>query len=134
MEEAALGQAEAECLADADARARRREREAARRVEQDLEFQAEMAGEIRRLYPGSPPRRAEEIARHAGARGSGRVGRSAAGRALEGRAIELAVAASVRHRETPYDELLMSGLERIEARERVRPDVDRVLAGWASAS
>ena len=134
VEEAALGRAEAECLADADARARRREREAARRVEQDHEFQAELAGEIRRTYPGCPSERAEAIASHAGARGSGRVGRSAAGRALERRAIELAVAASVRHRDTPYDELLMSGLGRIEALNRVRPDVDRVLAGWTPGS
>ena len=83
VEEEALEQAEAECLADADARARRRERERLRRAEQDLAFQAEMATEILRLFPGCPRARAEEIARHAGARGSGRVGRSAAGRALD---------------------------------------------------
>jgi hypothetical protein len=49
-------------------------------------------------------------------------------------AIELAVAASVRHQDTAYDELLMSGVERIDARETVRDDVVRVLESWRRAS
>jgi len=132
VEEEALERAEAECLADADARARRRERESARRAEQDLAFQAEMAAEIVRLFPGCPRDRAEEIARHAGTRGSGRVGRSAAGRALDPGAIGLAVAASVRHRDTGYDQLLMSGRDRGEARLLVRDEVQRRLGRWRS--
>jgi hypothetical protein len=134
VEEDALERAEAECLADEDARARRRERDAARRADEDLELQARMAIEIARLFPGCPNERAQEIARHAAARGSARVGRTAAGRALQARAIELAVAASVRHRDTDYDELLMSGAERADARERVRDDVARVLDGWRGAA
>jgi hypothetical protein len=130
VEEEALEQAESECLADAEARARRRERESSHRAEQDLAFQAEMAAEIRRLFPGCPRVRAEEIARHAGARGSGRVGRSAAGRALEPGAIGLAVAASVRHRYTGYDQLLMSGRDRGEARLLVRDEVEQLLDSW----
>lgn len=58
------------------------------------------------------------------------MGRSAAGRALDPKAIELAIVASVRHADTPYDELLMSGMSRIDARERVRPNVGRVLDEW----
>ena len=131
VEEAALERAEAECLGDAEARARRRKREAVRRAEQDLDFQAELAREIARLYPGCPAERAEAIARHAGTRGSGRVGRSAAARALDLEAIKLAVLASVRHEDTAYDALLMSGVGRTEARERVRRDVHRVLDEWA---
>jgi hypothetical protein len=130
VEEEALERAEAECLSDEQARARRREREAERRAEEDLDLQAQMAVEIARLFPGCPAPRAQAIARHAAARGSGRVGRSAAGRALDAEAIELAVAASVRHRDTGYDELLMSGVDRAEARDRVHDDVARVLAGW----
>jgi hypothetical protein len=133
VEEAALERAEADCLADADARALRREREQARRAEQDLGFQAEMAREILRLYPGCPRKRAEAIARHAGARGSGRVGRSEAGRALDPSAIALAVAASARHEDTHYDELLMTGTERSEAREQVGDEVERVLERWRQA-
>jgi hypothetical protein len=130
VEQDALERAEQECLADEQARARRRERDAARRVEQDLELQARMAAEIARLFPGCPAQRAQAIARHAAARGSGRVGRSAAGRGLDAGALELAVVASVRHQDTGYDELLMSGLERADARERVRDEVARVLNGW----
>lgn len=130
VEEEALERAEAECLADAEVRARRREREGARRAEQDLDFQAEMAREIVQLYPGCPRARAAEIARHTGTRGSGRVGRSAAGRALDRGAIERAAAASVRHRDTGYDELLMSGLDRSEARLLVRDKVQRILDSW----
>jgi hypothetical protein len=63
-------------------------------------------------------------------RGSGRVGRSAAGRALDEGAIVLAVAASVRHQDTNYDSLLMAGVPRDIARERVRPAIDRVLESW----
>ena len=130
VEEAALGQAERECLADEDARARRRGREEARRTDQDVAFQAEMAAEIVRLFPGCPTGRAEAVARQAGARGSGRVGRSAAGRALDPLAVTLAVAASVRHEDTRYDELLMSGVPRGEAREQVRSEVQRILGNW----
>ena len=62
--------------------------------------------------------------------GSGRVGRSAAGRALDEHAVMLAVIASMRHQDTGYDELLMAGVPRGEARARVRPDIDRILAAW----
>jgi hypothetical protein len=130
VEEPALDQAEAECLADAELRARRRERDALRRAEDDLELQTRMAAKIASLFPGCPAGRAHEIARHAAARGSGRVGRSAGGRQLEESALELAVTASVRHRDTAYDKLLMAGVERSEARERVGDDVARITAAW----
>jgi uncharacterized protein DUF2293 len=89
VEEAALEQAEAQCLADEEARARRRERDRQRRADQD-----------------------------------------AAGRALDEQAVTLAVVASVRHQDTGYDALLMAGVPRGEARARVRPDIDRILAAW----
>ena len=130
VEEQALERAEFECLADEQARARRRERDAARRAEQDLELQARLAAEIVRSFPGCPPERAQAIAEHAAKRGTGRVGRSAAGRALDPEAIELAVTAAVRHEDTRYDELLMSGLDRTAARERVRTEVSDVLERW----
>src|SRR5262249_54341763 len=79
------------------------------------------------LFPGCPPQRADAIARHAGTRGSGRVGRTAAGRALHEEAVTLAVVASVRHCDTSYDELLMSGVPRAEARDPVWDDVDLIL-------
>jgi hypothetical protein len=130
VEEPALEQAEAQCLADAELRARRRERDAIRRQDEDIELQSRMAAKIASMFPGCPRERAAEIARHAAARGSGRVGRSAAGRQLDDRALELAVTASVRHRDTNYDELLMAGLDRGEAREHVRSEVARVIDAW----
>ena len=130
VEEVALEQAEAACLADEELRARRRERAAPRRAQEDLDFQARMADEIGRMFPGCPPERARAIASHAGARGSGRVGRSAAGRALDHEAVALAVLASVRHEDTPYDDLLMAGIPREQARDRVRDAVERVMTRW----
>ena len=38
--------------------------------------------------------------------------------------------AAVRHADTPYDELLMSGVDRDEARLHVRAAVERVLEDW----
>ncbi len=130
VEDAALEQAEAECLLDDVMRARRRERDAERRVREDSALQERMAADIARLLPGCPVERAAEIARHAAERGSGRVGRTAAGRALDAGVLELAVVASIRHQDTSYDELLRSGVDRALARQRVRPDVERVLNGW----
>jgi hypothetical protein len=130
VEQSALERAETECLNDAEARARRSEREAERRAGLDAEFVARFAQEARRLFPGCPPDRAEGIANHACQKYSGRVGRSAAAKRLDEDAVQLAVAAHVRHTETRYDELLTHGIERWEARDRVRQDVDRALARW----
>lgn len=127
VEEAALAQAEEQCLADEDVRLRRRERDRERRADQDVDFQAKMAAEILRLFPSCPAERAQAIAEHAGQRGSGRVGRSAAARALDENAITLAVVASVRHLDTDYDRLLMSGVPRMEARDRIRPRIEAKL-------
>jgi hypothetical protein len=133
VEEEALQRAEFECLADQEARARQRLRAAERRKVEDVDFQERFAQKIRSIFPGCPEGRADAIAGRAGARGSGRVGRSAAGRALEEEAVARAVVASVRHEDTPYDELLMAGVERFDARERVREVVERVLETWRAA-
>jgi len=97
---------------------------------EDLDLQERIAREIERLFPGCPGQRAREIARHTGTRGSGRVGRTAAGRELDSEAIGLAVAASVRHLDTRYDELLMSGMGRVEARDLVQADTQRIVDRW----
>lgn len=133
VEEAGLARAEQRCLADAEARRRRRVRDAQRRAREDVRFTEAFAAEIRRLFPGCPTDRALDIAGHASARGSGRVGRSAAGRALSEGAVTSAVVASVRHLETPYDQLLMSGVPRHEARRRIAVAVEATLRGWRAA-
>jgi hypothetical protein len=130
VEEAALDKAQEECLSDEEVRARRREREAVRRQEEDQELVQEMAGKIRALFPRCPPSEALAIARHTAVRGSGRVGRSASGRALDEHALRLAVTASIRHKHTDYDKLLMQGLERSEARWAVEDKIQEVLSSW----
>lgn len=130
VEEEALTLAEEACLADEEVRRRRRERDEAARVEHDEAFHAEFAAEISRLFPGCPQMRALAIARHAGTRRSGRVGRTAAGRALDERVIALAVVASIRHLDTAYDDLLMAGVDRSDARARVRDEVELLLENW----
>ncbi|MGN9760252.1 DUF2293 domain-containing protein [Streptomyces sp. SD31] len=130
VEEAGLARAEERCLADAEARRRRRVRDARRRAREDVLFTEAFAGEIRRLFPGCPAGRARDIAAHASVRGSGRVGRSAAGRALSEAAVTSAVVASVRHMDTPYDQLLMSGVPRHEARRRIAAAVESTLRAW----
>ena len=130
VEQPALELAEEQCLADSDVRARQRERAREKRAVEDVEFQQRMATEITRLFPGCPADRAQAIANHAGTRSSGRVGRSAAGRAMEENAITLAVVASIRHENTPYDELLMAGVPRSAARDRIREQLDQVLESW----
>ncbi|WP_129309726.1 DUF2293 domain-containing protein [Streptomyces sp. L2] len=134
VEEAALARAEARCLADAEVRRRRRARDARRRAVEDERFTAAFAAEILRLLPGCPADRAVAIATHASVRGSGRVGRSAAGRALSREAVISAVVASVRHVDTPYDQLLMSGVERHEARRRIAAAVWDVVREWEEAA
>ncbi|QNE22929.1 DUF2293 domain-containing protein [Kribbella qitaiheensis] len=130
VEQPALELAEAQCLADSDVRARQRERAREKRADEDVEFQQRMTAEISRLFPACPPERAQAIANHAGTRSSGRVGRSAAGRALEENAITLAVVASIRHENTPYDELLMAGVARSAARDQIREQLDQALSSW----
>jgi hypothetical protein len=41
------------------------------------------------------------------------------------------VVASLRHQDTDYDDLLMSGVPRAEARDQIRPAIDRLLATWS---
>jgi len=126
----AIEQASQQCIDDADVRAVRRDRDRVRRAAFDETFRDEFAAAIREQFPGCPPARADAIAHHAALRGSGRVGRSAAGRALDPDAIRLAVTASVRHVDTDYDDLLMSGVDRDDARQQVRGRVDDVLEAW----
>jgi hypothetical protein len=85
-------------------------------------------GHRRRSRGSARAELAQAIARRAGERSSGRVARSAAGKGLDERAVTLAMVASIRHLDTDYDDLLMSGIPREEARERIRAAIDSVLA------
>jgi hypothetical protein len=130
VEESALQEAEAECLGDADLRTARRKRDEAHRAKQDHDLAGRVADAIRELFPHCPPTEANAIAAHTTVRGSGRVGRTAAAQALEQEALTAATIAAIRHNHTRYDELLMSGASRMDARVAVRDDVDRILGLW----
>jgi hypothetical protein len=130
VEEPALARAEAECLSDAEARELRREREAQRRSELDRDYVARFAERVRALYPHAPKGREVEIAEHACRKYSDRIGRTASAKAFDADAIALAVAAHVRHRETDYDRLLVSGYDRSDARADVSASVREILRRW----
>ncbi len=132
VDEEALARAEAECLADADRREAQRLRAVEARAGEDTRFVAAFADAIRHHFPGCTADTADAIARHACARYSGRVGRTAAAKAFSEETIDLAVRAHLRHRHTTYDELLMRGWDRHEAREAVRAKVDELMARWLS--
>ncbi len=130
VENEALERAEKECAVDEEARKLARARAAARRAELDLEYIQRFAGCVREIYVYCPTGRENLIAEHACRKYSGRVGRSAAAKALDEAAVRLAVSAHVRHAETNYDELLLKGFERLDAREKVYPEVSRTLDLW----
>jgi hypothetical protein len=105
----------------------------ARRREQDRELVARMTQTILELFPSCPPEEARAIAAHTAARGSGRVGRTSAGRALEPEALTAAVVAAIRHNHTRYDQLLMRGWNRNDARDTVRDAIERIAESWRSS-
>jgi hypothetical protein len=130
VDNAALEQAERECEADALTRQERRARAVLRRAELDEDYLGRFASRIRELYPHCPKGRELDIAEHACRKYSGRVGRSAAAKTLDEQAVRLAVAAHVRHAETNYDELLIQGIERRQARSGVQSLLADVLKHW----
>ena len=133
VEEPALERAERECLADAEARQRARARAAERRDEIDERYVSEFAERVGESFPGCPISECRAIADHACRKSSGRVGRSSAARRFDPEAIDLAVRAHVRHGHTRYDELLVRGVDRGEARASVRAAVDEVVERWRVA-
>jgi hypothetical protein len=128
----AIEQAEAECLEDADRRERQRERRASREKAIDRQYVNAFAACIRESFPGCPVSDARRIAEHACRKYSGRVGRSAAAKQFHPDAIRLAVAAAVRHEFTNYDELLLAGYDRQDARALIRAKVEDELEAWRS--
>lgn len=126
----AIDEAKLSMIKDADERSAMRAKAAERRVVEDFEYVTALTGAILDRYPGCDPEEAAGIAEFAGQRGSGRVGRSVAAKELDPAAIDLAVRAWVRHRHTDYDNLLMRGVERSEARARIESTILQVLSRW----
>lgn len=85
------------------------------------------------MFPNCPTGREREIAEYACAKYPGRVGRSSSAKALDEHAVLIAVKPHVRHRETRYDSYLMKGIERSEARTKVKLEIDAVIENWQKA-
>ena len=96
----------------------------------DQQYVEQFSRRIRELFPGCPAGRARAIAEHACLKYSGRVGRAAFAKKLDEEAIRLAVIAHLRHTETDYDEYLMRGYERAEARNLVREKIEKKIEKW----
>ncbi len=134
VEEDGLERAETECLADAQLRQAKRARDAERRNILDKDYVKRYSEQIRRCYPHMPSGLEVKIVEHACLKYSGRVGRSEAAKRFDEDSITLAVVARVRHTRTDYDELLMRGIDRHDARSLVRDKIDRVLEQWQGDS
>ena len=132
VEEDALTKAEAECDADAASRAARRDQAAVRRAELDQDYVTRFAARVRELYPHCPDGRETMIAEHACRKYSGRIGRSAGAKSFDPKAIRVAVIAHIRHTETRYDDFLLGGYDRHDARARVRDQIDEILRTWTA--
>ncbi len=61
------------------------------------------------------------------------MGRTAGGRTLQNEMITLAVIASIRHRHTPYDTLLMQGVFRNSARSQIQDQIEEWPDRWRQA-
>lgn len=130
VEEEAIEQAEEQCLADVALREARRLREAERREKIDKAYVKEYAGKLRELFPCMPSGVEIKIAEHACLKYSGRVGRTEMAKRFDVDALTLSVIAHIRHVKTDYDELLMRGHDRWDAREEVRGRIDDILEKW----
>lgn len=75
-----------------------------------------------------PEESLEIILNHSFLKGSGRVGRTAT--TTDERKVTLAVDAHIRHKHTPYEELLSSGVGREKARDTVWPTVQAIRNTW----
>jgi hypothetical protein len=103
----------------------------ARRREGRHAFMAAFAALVRERFPGCPDGEELRVATYACARGTSRVGAMSRERGYLDEAVDLAVVSHIRHRFTRYEALLGQGMDREEARERVRAEVSAVLAAWS---
>ena len=97
-----------------------------RRMREDTRIRAEFEEAIRSRFPGMPELDVADCAWHATVRGSGRVGRS---RACE-YPVKAAVVAHIRHACTEYDDLLLQGYTKDDARRSVGDEIDAVFRNW----
>ncbi|USP73060.1 hypothetical protein yc1106_00334 [Curvularia clavata] len=83
---------------------------------------------VEEQFPKMPKNEKEIVIRHGFKKYSGRVGRTNS--IPLSRKVLLAVIAHVRHRHTEYDTLLDQGIDREDARDSTRDDIERLLRKW----
>lgn len=81
-----------------------------------------IAGHIRRNHPGCPEFAIQFFAVE--------VARKDWQRASLGKAVGITMQSYLRHKMTEYDTLLLSGMDRLEARRRVQPRINAMLTCW----
>lgn len=86
---------------------------------------------IQREFPLMPPDSLPKVLHTALQKRKGKVGRT--GTLSNRDKAHLAVRAHIRHSETPYEQLMESGLSREQARDMVAPQVDAIAQSWAPA-
>ena len=101
-------------------------------MENNNKYIIDFASRIQENYPSCPAADALLIAAHTCQTGSGRVGRSAAAKKFESEAIDLAVRAHIRHKYTNYDEFLMLGWDKSDARSHVFSEIQEIIEAWQS--
>lgn len=99
-------------------------------VDADVPGRDDIAAEIRAQFPGCPVDRAEAIALSMAVRFGGRGRWRRGAREVGPDDVRQAVEASVLHVDTDYDDLLMSGVDRIAARAQVSGRVEEILSAW----
>lgn len=94
----------------------------------DTKFISQGRKLLREQFPLMPEESLEVILGHSFLKGSGRVGRTST--KTDKRKATLAVEAHIRHKLTPYEDLLASGKSREKARESVWPSVQAIKKAW----
>lgn len=89
---------------------------------------AKATAEIEDQFPKMPSNEKATVIRHGFEKHSGRVGRTSS--IPLSRKVLLAVIAHVRHRHTEYDALLHQGIDREDARNFTRDDIEHLLRKW----
>ncbi|KAB5557845.1 hypothetical protein GE09DRAFT_88767 [Coniochaeta sp. 2T2.1] len=98
----------------------------------DVAVEREFESELLRLYPKVPRQDAANILKRALEKRSRRVGRT--GTLDLGSKVHLAVKAYIRHRHTPYEQLLKDGTQRAKARQMVTREWREVVRLWMGSS
>jgi len=98
-----------------------------------VDLAARVASSIRKPFPGSPPADVIAIAAYATVRAAVKWAETPPERRSRKERSQLVIA-SIRRNHTHYEELLMSGSSRVDARDAVRDNVPCTLGLWRKSA